>query len=92
MKAVILAGGEATRLRPLTCNIAKTMVPVLNHVFLEHIFSYLRQHNVTDVILALGRQSDQIQSYFGDGSSFDVKIVYSMEDFPMGTARTVEES
>jgi len=68
------------------------MVPVLNHAFLEHIFSYLRQHDVTDVILALGRQSDQIQSYFGDGSSSDVKIVYSVEDFPIGTAGAVKNA
>ncbi len=92
MKAVILAGGEATRLRPLTCNIAKTMVPVLNHALLEHVFGYLRKHNVTDVILALGRGSDQIQNHFGDGSGFDIKIIYSVEDFPMGTAGAVKNA
>jgi len=92
MKAVILAGGEATRLRPLTCNIAKIMVPVLNHAFLEHVFGYLKKHNVTDVILALGRQGDQVQRYFGDGSNFDLRIIYSVEDFPMGTAGAVKNA
>lgn len=92
MKAVILAGGEATRLRPLTCNIAKTMVPVLNHALLEHVFGYLRKHDVTDVILALGQRSREIRNHFGDGSGFDIKIVYSVEDFPMGTAGAVKNA
>jgi len=92
MKAVILAGGEATRLRPLTCNTAKVMVPVLNHPFLEHFIAYLKKHNVTEVILASGRQVNQIQSYFGTGSDFGVKIIYSMEDSPMGTAGAVKKA
>jgi len=90
MKAVILAGGEATRLRPLTCNTAKIMVPVLNHPFLEHFIAYLKKHNITEVILALGQQITPIQSYFGDGNKFGVKISYSEEDSPMGTAGAVK--
>ena len=90
MKAIILAGGEATRLRPLTCNTAKAMVPVLNHPFLEHFIAYLKKHSVTEIILALGQRIDQIQSYFGNGNNFDVKITYSVEDFPMGTAGAVK--
>jgi mannose-1-phosphate guanylyltransferase len=68
------------------------MVPVLNHALLEHVFGYLRKHNVTDVILALGERSDQIQKHFGDGTGFDMKIVYSVEDFPMGTAGAVKNA
>jgi len=90
MKAIILAGGEATRLRPLTCNTAKAMVPVLNHPFLEHFIAYLKKHSITEIILALGQRIDQIQSYFGDGNNFDVKITYSVEDFPLGTAGAVK--
>lgn len=92
MKAVILAGGEATRLYPLTCNTVKAMVPVSNRPLLEHFVAYLRKHNITEVILALGQQIHQIQSYFGDGSHFDVKIIYSVEDFPMGTAGAVKNA
>ena len=92
MKAVILAGGEATRLRPLTCNTAKVMVPVLNRPFLEHFIAYLKKHNVTEVILALGQQIEQIQGYFGNGSDFGVKITYSIEDSPMGTAGAVKKA
>jgi len=92
MKAIILAGGEATRLRPLSCNTAKIMVPVLNHPLLEHLINYLKKHNITDIIIALGQQVEQIQGYFGDGSNFGVRIVYSVEHFPMGTAGAVKNA
>jgi len=92
MKAVILAGGEATRLRPLSCNMAKIMVPVLNHPLLEHVINYLKKHSIVDIIIALGEQIEQIQSYFGDGSNFGVRIVYSVEHFPMGTAGAVKNA
>ena len=53
MKAVILVGGEGARLRPLTCNIPKAMVPILNRPFLEHLLRYLEKHGVRDIILAI---------------------------------------
>ncbi len=92
MKAVILAGGEATRLRPLTCNTPKIMVPVLNRPFLEHLIGYLRTHNIVDIVLAVGKLPEQVASYFGDGSKFGVRIAYSTEDFPMGTAGAVKNA
>jgi len=92
MKAVILAGGEATRLRPLTCNTPKIMVPVLNRPFLAHLVGYLKTHNVVDIILAVGKSAEPIQSYFGDGSELGVRITYSIEDFPMGTAGAVRNA
>ncbi len=92
MKAVILAGGEATRLRPLSCNNAKIMLPVCNHPLLEHFISYLKRHNITDIIIALGRQVEQIQTHFGDGSKFGVRITYSVERFAMGTAGAVKNA
>jgi len=90
MKAVILVGGEATRLRPLTCNMVKAMVPVLNTPFLEHVIRHLSSHRVTDIILAQGNLSNTIESYFGDGSQFGVRINYSIEDIPLGTAGPVK--
>jgi len=90
MKAIILAGGEGTRLRPLTCNIPKAMVPVLNRPFLEHLINYLKEYNIIDIILAMGQLPEQIQNYFGDGSGFDVRLTYSVENFPMGTAGAVK--
>jgi len=92
MKAVILAGGEATRLRPLTCNTAKIMVPILNRPLLEHLINYLKKHGIVDIIIALGKQVEQIQSYFGDGSKFGLRIAYSVEHFPMGTAGAVKNA
>ena len=92
MKAVILAGGEATRLHPLTCNIPKAMVPVLNTPFLEHVIRYLSRHQIEDIILTQGRLSHSIESYFGDGSQFGVRLSYTLEDNPLGTAGAVKNT
>jgi mannose-1-phosphate guanylyltransferase len=92
MKAVILVGGEATRLRPLTCNTPKIMVPVLNRPFFEHLVGYLKAHNIIDIVLAVGKAPEQIQDYFGDGSKLGVRITYSIENFPMGTAGAVKNA
>lgn len=92
MKAVILAGGEATRLRPLTCNTLKIMVPVLNRPFLEHLLDYLKKHEISDIILAVGKSPEQIQGYFGDGNKLGVTIAYSIENFPLGTAGAVKNA
>ena len=90
MKAVILVGGEGTRLRPLTCNEVKAMVPVLNRPFLEHLFFYLKSHKVEDIILALGYLPERIEGYFGDGSKLGVKLTYVVEESPLGTAGAVK--
>ncbi|MEW6033450.1 MAG: NDP-sugar synthase [Chloroflexota bacterium] len=89
MKAVILVGGEATRLRPLTCNTPKAMVPVLNRPFLEHILHRLHSHGVDTVVLALGHMYQSIADYFGDGQRLGLKLIYSVEDQPLGTAGPV---
>ena len=90
MKAVILVGGYGTRLRPLTYSKCKAMMPVLNKPFLEHVFYYLRRHQVDEIVLAMGYLPDQIQQYFGDGSSFHVKLSYVVENIPLGTAGAVK--
>lgn len=92
MKAVILVGGEGTRLRPLTCNIHKCMAPVLNRPFLEHIINYLREYGADDIILALCHLPQSIENYFGDGSQFEVKLTCVMEDSPLGTAGAVKNA
>jgi mannose-1-phosphate guanylyltransferase len=86
MKAVILVGGEGTRLRPLTCNITKAMVPILNKPFLEHLFGYLKGHGITDIILAMSYLPQGIKGYFGDGTKLGVSLSYLVEEEPMGTA------
>lgn len=90
VKAVILVGGEGTRLRPLTSSVPKPMVPVLNKPFLEHVFKHLSNHGIRDIILALCYLPDSIQRYFGDGSDFGISITYVVEDLPLGTAGAVK--
>jgi len=90
MKAVILVGGEGTRLHPLTCNTPKAMVPVLNTPFLEHVIGHLGEHGVVDIVLAMGHLAGPIESYLGDGSRFGVRLHYSIEDDPLGSAGAVK--
>ncbi len=92
MKAVILVGGEATRLRPLTQNIPKAMVPVLNRPFLEYVIRNLHSHQVRDIILTQSHFASPIKDYFQDGSQFDVKLTYVIEDSQMGTAGAVKNA
>jgi len=91
MKAVILIGGEATRLRPLTQNIPKAVVPVLNTPFLELVFRHLSRHGVRDIVLTQSRLMP-IAGYFGDGSQFGIRIDYTNEDAPLGTAGAVKNA
>lgn len=92
MKALLLVGGEGTRLRPLTCNTVKAMVPILNRPFLEHMVSYLRNYGITDIILTLCYLPDQLEAFFGDGTSFGLNLVYVMEESPLGTAGAVKNA
>ncbi len=92
MQAVILIGGEGTRLQPLTCNTPKAMVPILNRPFLEHLLRYLAKHGVTDVILAMGYIPDPIQSRLGDGTQFGVRMTYLIEESPLGTSGAVKNA
>ena len=89
-KAVILVGGEGTRLRPLTYEMPKPMVPVLNRPFLEHTLAYLKNYEVNDIILALGYLPGVVQDYFGDGSGWGVHLSYAVEDNPLGTGGAVK--
>ena len=92
MKAVILIGGEGIRLRPLTCNIPKAMVPILNRPFLEHLLRYLEKHGVRDVVLAMSYLPDPIQSCLGDGTQFGIRLTYLVEELPLGTAGAVKNA
>ncbi|MEB3285734.1 MAG: NDP-sugar synthase [Candidatus Sericytochromatia bacterium] len=90
MKAVIIAGGSGTRLRPLTYNTPKPMMPLFEKPFLQHQLEWLRRQGITSVIINLHYLSDAIANYFGDGSSLGMEIVYSLEENPMGTAGAVK--
>ena len=90
MKAVILVGGQGTRLQPLTCTTPKAMVPIIERPFLEHLLRYLAKHGITDIILAMGYLPDPIQRGLADGSSVGVHLTYSVEKSAMGTAGAVK--
>jgi len=92
MKAVILVGGEGTRLRPLTYSTVKAMVPILNKPFIEHLVNHLSSHNIEEIILALGYKPDSIRSYFGNANQMNTKLVYSVESTPLGTAGAVKNA
>jgi mannose-1-phosphate guanylyltransferase/phosphomannomutase len=89
MKAVVMAGGEGTRLRPLTSNQPKPMVPIVGKPCMEHIIELLKEHGVEDVIVTVAFLPQAIRSYFGDGESLGVGISYSVEESPLGTAGSV---
>lgn len=86
MKAVILAGGKGTRLRPVTCELPKPMVPVLNIPLMEHLILLLKKHGIRDIGVTLMYLPQKIKSYFGDGSKWGVRLQYFIEDNPRGTA------
>ena len=86
MKAVILAGGQGTRLLPYTASLPKAMMPIGNKPILEVVVRQLHALGVEEILLATGYLEELIRSYFGDGSQFGVPIIYSREDAPLGTA------
>jgi mannose-1-phosphate guanylyltransferase / phosphomannomutase len=92
VKAVIMAGGEGTRLRPLTSNIPKPMMPLANKPMMEHIIGLLRQHGFTDIVVTLAFLPQAIRTYFGDGSEFGVRMRYATEEMPLGTAGSVRNA
>ncbi len=92
MRAVVMAGGEGTRLRPLTSNQPKPMVPVANKPCMEHIVELLKRHGIEDIVVTLAFLPKAIRDYFGDGSELGVNINYSVEQVPLGTAGSVKNA
>src|SRR5437660_2583168 len=92
MKAAVMAGGEASRLRPLTSGLPKPLVPVVGKPVMEHILRLLRQHGITEVVVTLQYLGSSIRDYFGDGSDFGMEITYAVEDSPLGTAGSVKNA
>jgi mannose-1-phosphate guanylyltransferase / phosphomannomutase len=91
MRAVLMAGGEGTRLRPLTYDLPKPMVPILNRPIAEHILNLLKRHHITEVIATLFYLPDVMRDYFRDGSDFGVQLTYAIEEeHPLGTAGCVK--
>jgi mannose-1-phosphate guanylyltransferase/phosphomannomutase len=87
-----MAGGEGTRLRPLTISQPKPMLPIANLPMAEHIITLLKKHGITEVVVTVAYLANTIRTYFGDGSEFGVSITYAAEETPLGTAGSVRNA
>ena len=92
MKAVVMAGGEGSRLRPLTLGRPKPMIPMVNKPVMAHILELLKKHGFSEVVVTVQYLADNIRNAFGDGEGYGLKIVYSLEDTPLGTAGSVKKA
>ena len=92
MKAVIMAGGEGTRLRPLTCDRPKPMVPILGRPMMEYIVKLLVKHHFSEIAVTLQYLPDSIMDFFGSGESYGVSFRYYVEEEPLGTAGSVKNA
>lgn len=92
MKAVIMAGGEGTRLRPLTSLRPKPMVPIANQPVMEHILGLVKHHGIDEVVATLAFMPQVIQDYFGDGEEWGMRIEYALEETPLGTAGSIKNA
>ena len=91
-KAVIMAGGEGKRLRPITCTLPKPMVPLLNKPVIDYCIELLKKHSVEDITATLHYLPNVIMRHCGDGDKYGVKLSYSIEDAPLGTAGSVRKA
>ena len=92
MKAIIMAGGEGSRLRPLTCDCPKPMMRLMDRPVMQYALELLRAHGIKQIAATLGYLPDAIIDYFGDGSAFDVSLHYYVEEMPLGTAGGVKRA
>lgn len=92
MKAIIMAGGEGSRLRPLTCDCPKPMLPLMGRPLMEYAIGLLKRHGVVEIGVTLGYLPDAIMDYFGDGEDLGVHLHYFIEKTPLGTAGSVKQA
>jgi len=92
MKAVIMAGGEGSRLRPLTCDLPKPMVPIVNYPVMEYIIELLKRYKITDIAVTSFYLPQVIEDYFGNGEKWGVNLHYFVEEEPLGTAGSVHNA
>ena len=92
MKAVVMAGGQGTRLRPLTSNQPKPMLPIVGKPMMQHILALARRHGITEVVATVQFLASVIRNYFGDGSDLGISLSYVTEQEPMGTAGSVKNA
>ncbi|WP_055478573.1 sugar phosphate nucleotidyltransferase [Sphaerimonospora mesophila] len=92
MKAVVMAGGEGTRLRPMTANQPKPMLPIINRPIMEHVLRLLKRHGFTETVVTVQFLAALIRNYFGDGDELGMTLHYATEEVPLGTAGSVKNA
>lgn len=92
MKAIIMAGGKGTRLKPLTDNLPKPLVKLIDRPVMEYTINLLKRHGITEIGVTLGYRAEDIVSYFGSGSRFGVELTYFKESVPLGTAGGIKNA
>jgi mannose-1-phosphate guanylyltransferase/phosphomannomutase len=92
MKAVVMAGGEGTRLRPMTTSMPKPLLPVVNRPIMEHVLRLLRRHHLTQTVVTVHFLGSMVRSYFGDGEDLGMDLAYATEEKPLGTAGSVKNA
>jgi mannose-1-phosphate guanylyltransferase/phosphomannomutase len=92
MKAVVMAGGEGTRLRPMTANQPKPLLPVANRPIMEHVLRLLRRHGLTETVVTVQFLAALVRNYFGDGHELGMSLSYATEVLPLGTAGSVKNA
>src|SRR4249919_1487537 len=90
MQALILAGGEGTRLRPLTSTVPKPVVPLVDRPFITYMLEWLRGHGVDDIVISCGFMASGVHNVLGDGSSLGIRLRYAEEPEPRGTAGAIK--
>lgn len=92
MKAVVMAGGEGTRLRPMTSSMPKPLLPVVNKPIMEHVLNLLKRHGFTETVVTVQFLASLVRNYFGDGEDLGMTLVYATEERPLGTAGSVKNA
>ncbi|MFY9862632.1 MAG: mannose-1-phosphate guanyltransferase [Trebonia sp.] len=92
MKAVVMAGGEGTRLRPMTANQPKPLLPVVNRPIMEHVLHLLKRHGFEETVVTVQFLAAMVRNYFGDGEDVGMSLRYATEEMPLGTAGSVKNA
>src|SRR4051794_1209071 len=92
MRAVVMAGGEGSRLRPMTANLPKPLLPVANRPVMEHVLRLLKRHGHTETIVTVQFLASLVRNYFGDGDELGMSLQYATEETPLGTAGSVKNA
>ncbi len=92
MKAVVMAGGEGTRLRPMTASMPKPLLPIVNKPIMEHVLRLLQRHGFTETVVTVQFLASVVRNYFGDGEELGMQLHYATEETPLGTAGSVKNA